>query len=470
MKDLEMGTSHAIFSLAPLPWCVIFNIRLGFPVLVPADIVEAYLPDFSLFNIPTNNFFVLTCTELHSLYDTAYRDLVNYPCPSTSPLQDVSLFELGLGVSLACNLHCANCFYSRGELSVPYGNRERLMPAQLVHQVLSWYLTDQSLAGNENHKHSVRFGAAESMLNWDAIEYAVRVAEGIRGKGEVEFTIDTNLTLLDKKRAKMILEHDFEVFTSIDGRKRFHNQRRVSVSRIDSFDLTTSAIKHLLGHGLEPSRLHVTATLTDDTYPGVDDDFILQLIDLGIRSIFLEVDSICDIGVSSEELAQRITRLGDLARDNSARVSGLWETPLLKLAKSRVSPLNGVFCAAIGGKSIDVLPDGTVRHCCYANMSAGMFDDFVVGNLAKFRTNLNFLSRRPWDECFSCPLEFACGGQCLATREAILNGGLSPKGLATLCSAMRQLTLQGLRRDALRLLAGRQMLSVMPLVGTDHTS
>jgi uncharacterized protein len=457
MINLTTFNRYVLISLKPAPWWIVFNTRYGLPTLVSSDVLKQYVVSCDL----TSEFLIVTCNKLGELFHLVYPDINNLYASHFNDTQSINLKQIGLGVSTKCNLSCRNCFFANTEFLSATKNRQSLMSIHLVRKILSWYLS--SAVRSKENKPNIRFGVVEAMINWKAIKYAIDFAEQIEGKDGVEFSIDTNLTLLNSDRAEGLIKHNVEVFTSLDGIKEFHNQRRIPTSNIDCFDLTLSNIKYLIEKGLPDENLHITATLTNQTYSGVCKEFIEQIIGLGVKSIFIELDSMFDLEIPIVDITQRIIDFKKLSQKHGVKLSGLWETPLLKLRRSRKNLISGVFCGAMQGTCIDILPDGSVRHCGYAKTSPGNFEDFLTGSQLNFKSNLDLIHRQRWNECLNCPLEFSCGAQCLVTRESFTEGNISKRGLKTLCSVMINLTLASLKEDAFQTLNNKLINQVIPL-------
>ena len=86
----------------------------------------------------------------------------------------------------------------------------------------------------------------ESLANWDVvkfiIEYAQSKAKPLEKK--VDYTIVTNLTMMDKEKLDYLLDKNVHICTSLDGDKESHNYNRTYADG-DSFDTVTLWMKKI---------------------------------------------------------------------------------------------------------------------------------------------------------------------------------------------------------------------------------
>lgn len=102
------------------------------------------------------------------------------------------IYEIDLGSK--CNLHCNYC-YHKG-LSGSLSNITKYLPKESVR---------------------VHLLGGEPLLYWDIIETLPK---------QHEYSLTTNLTILDKKKESYLREHKFGIIGSIDGLERVHNRQR----------------------------------------------------------------------------------------------------------------------------------------------------------------------------------------------------------------------------------------------------
>jgi len=148
-----------------------------------------------------------------------------------------------------CNLDCAYCFFLSKEMLYP-GSRFRM-----ADELLELYLR-QLIESHRTPEVTVAWqGGEPTLMGLDffrrSVELAHRYAEGRR----VEFTIQTNGTLLDEEWASFFREHGFLVGISIDGPRELHDAYRVNKGGAGSFDQVMAGLEHLKRGGVEWNAL-----------------------------------------------------------------------------------------------------------------------------------------------------------------------------------------------------------------------
>ena len=148
-----------------------------------------------------------------------------------------------------CNLDCAYCFFLSKEMLYP-GSRFRM-----ADEVLEAYIR-QLLDAHRTPEVTVNWQGGEPTLMGlgffrRSVELARRHADGKR----LEFTIQTNGTLLDDEWAEFLAEERFLVGISIDGPRDVHDAYRVDKGGKGSFDRVMRGLATLRKHGVELNTL-----------------------------------------------------------------------------------------------------------------------------------------------------------------------------------------------------------------------
>jgi len=149
-----------------------------------------------------------------------------------------------------CNLDCAYCFFLSKEMLYP-GSRFRMADAMLeeyVRQLIEAHRTpDVTIAWQ---------GGEPTMMGVDFFRRSVAHVEKHRRPGmRVEYTIQTNGTLIDDELAAFFREHDFLVGISIDGPREMHDAYRVDKGGAPTFDRVMRGLDVLRRHGVEYNAL-----------------------------------------------------------------------------------------------------------------------------------------------------------------------------------------------------------------------
>lgn len=160
-------------------------------------------------------------------------------------------------VTLRCNETCVYCHASRADMSAT----ETDMTPEIAERSVDIALSSTSPG------ITIEFQGGEPLVRFDImkhiIEYATRRNEEI-GK-VLEFTLVSNLALMDEEKLDYLLDHKVQICTSIDGPKELHDKQR-KLPTLSAYDEATRWIarinKAYIDRGLDPSLYHVEALLT----------------------------------------------------------------------------------------------------------------------------------------------------------------------------------------------------------------
>jgi uncharacterized protein len=149
-----------------------------------------------------------------------------------------------------CNLDCAYCFFLSKEMLYP-GSRFRM-----ADEMLETYIR-QLIEGHQAPAVMVAWqGGEPTLMGLDFFERSVAYAEKHRRPGmSIEFSIQTNGTLLDDAWAAFFKAHAFLVGISIDGPRAMHDAYRVDRRGRPTFDRVMSGLEILRTHGVDYNTL-----------------------------------------------------------------------------------------------------------------------------------------------------------------------------------------------------------------------
>ncbi|MFZ2362213.1 MAG: anaerobic sulfatase maturase [Anaerolineae bacterium] len=170
-----------------------------------------------------------------------------------------------------CNLDCAYCFFLSKEMLYP-GSRFRMADALLetyIRQLIEAHQTPQVQVAWQ--------GGEPTLMGLDFFRRSVEYAEKYRKPGTtVEYTIQTNGTLIDDDWAAFFKQHSFLVGISIDGPRAMHDAYRVDKGGQPTFDKVMHGLSHLQKHGVEYNTLttlhHANADHPAEVYRFLRDD------------------------------------------------------------------------------------------------------------------------------------------------------------------------------------------------------
>jgi serine-type anaerobic sulfatase-maturating enzyme len=149
-----------------------------------------------------------------------------------------------------CNLDCKYCFFLSKEKLYP-GSRFRM-----ANDLLETYLR-QLLESHRVPEVEVAWQGGEPTLRGlDFFRRSVEIVARLKRPGQkVQYTIQTNGTLLDDDWCTFFKEHGFLVGLSIDGPREMHDAYRVDKRGKGTFDKVVRAWKLLRRHQVEVNLL-----------------------------------------------------------------------------------------------------------------------------------------------------------------------------------------------------------------------
>jgi uncharacterized protein len=186
-------------------------------------------------------------------------------------------------VTLRCNETCVYCHASRADMDAVHTDMTRETAEQMVDFVLS--STSPSV--------TIEFQGGEPLVNFPVVKHLIDTAvERNRAYGkDLEFTMVSNLALMDEEKLAYLVDHKVQICTSIDGPEPLHKKQRV-LPMESSYGAATRWIerinKRYIDLGLDPTLYHVEALLTT-TREALSKpiEIVDTYLSLGCRAIFL---------------------------------------------------------------------------------------------------------------------------------------------------------------------------------------
>ncbi len=145
-----------------------------------------------------------------------------------------------------CNLDCAYCFFLSKEMLYP-GSRFRM-----ADELLETYIR-QLIEGHQSREVTLAFqGGEPTLMGVPFFRRAVELAEKYRRPGmTIEYTIQTNGTLLDDEWGEFLRANNFLVGISIDGPREIHDLYRYDKGGAPTFDRVMRGLDALKRHHVE---------------------------------------------------------------------------------------------------------------------------------------------------------------------------------------------------------------------------
>ncbi|RMG11517.1 MAG: His-Xaa-Ser system radical SAM maturase HxsB [Deltaproteobacteria bacterium] len=186
-------------------------------------------------------------------------------------------------VTLRCNETCVYCHASRADMDAVHTDMSKETAEQMVD--LAFESTSPWL--------TIEFQGGEPLVNYPVVRHVIEYAKEKNadvGK-TLEFTMVTNLALMDEEKLDFLLANKVQICTSIDGPKALHDKQR-KLPGGSAWDAAVHWIRRINERyaemGLDTTLYHVEAlpTVTRQT---LDQPRALvdAYVELGAKAIFL---------------------------------------------------------------------------------------------------------------------------------------------------------------------------------------
>lgn len=317
-----------------------------------------------------------------------------------------------------CNLRCTYCYVSGGA-------RKEQITTDLVERFF-----DQ-VAENNPRVIDCTFHGGEPLLAGDILKEIVRTLERKSYSARLQFSIQTNGTLITKTWAEYFRSKKFSVGISLDGPKEINDQSRVYEKGNGSFDQTMRGIDRLQEQGVGVGLISV---ITKKNMNHLID--MLELCkEKGISAISFLPYFPAGYGAGKEDELKtnnniywkRTKEVIDWLVDHNSRhpTGMIYERELASIVKNIFIPGNGCYmCASspcgAGTQHVGLDVGGEIYVCdTFYGLS-----DYVIGNVSEER--LDDILKNPLIEkftrhsvhtvpkCSKCHLNSYCYGGCVA--------------------------------------------------------
>lgn len=186
-------------------------------------------------------------------------------------------------VTLRCNETCVYCHASRANMDAVHTD----MTPEIGEKVVDLMLQSTSPAV------TLEFQGGEPLVNFPVMKHIIEYAlarNRAYGK-ELEFTMVSNLAMMDEEKLAFLVDRKVQICTSIDGPEHIHTKQRILAggnSHREAIKWIERINKAYIDLGLDPTLYHVEALLTTTRealkYPK---EIVDTYVGLGCRAIFL---------------------------------------------------------------------------------------------------------------------------------------------------------------------------------------
>lgn len=192
----------------------------------------------------------------------------------------------------ACNLKCDYCYY----YDIHFNNRE-MLPNEYVYKMVDL------LKCIDDNRHCICFHGGEPLLRFNDITLCV--SELKKKHSNIEFSIQTNGTLLTPSIADYLTKEEFSVGISIDGIDNETNILRPYANKQSSIQETLTAIDNCINAGVIPGVISVLTKKNCDRVI----DIIDKLSSKGVKAFHFNYFFPGGRGANQEDLSVSIDKL-----------------------------------------------------------------------------------------------------------------------------------------------------------------
>jgi uncharacterized protein len=348
-----------------------------------------------------------------------------------------------------CNLDCKYCFFlSKEEL---YPNSK----FRMTDEVLERYIRQQCESQAALPEVTISWqGGEPTLMGLDFFRRSVELAAKYRRPAQsVQYTLQTNGTLLDEEWCAFFREHRVLVGLSIDGPREQHDAYRVDKGGHPTFDKVMQAARLMQQHQVDFNVLCTVHAKNADHALEVYRFFrdalgtrhiqfipIVERVNSDGRTRFQEGSTVTDRSVTAEQWGRFLTTIFDewVRRDVGTVFVQMFDAALASWVGA---PPSLCIFSETCGDAVALEHTGDLYSC----------DHFVepkhlLGNIAE--TPLAELVASPQQRAFGaakrdtlprycreCPVRFACHGECPKNRFILTPDG--EPGLNYLCAGYK---------------------------------
>jgi radical SAM protein with 4Fe4S-binding SPASM domain len=330
---------------------------------------------------------------------------------------DNHAFESLVFTTNECNLACSYCVksYVKGKKDISIDSTER---KKLIDVCIDQYFQRKEIIGDAK-KSKVGFNGGEMLLCWDLIK---GIVEKINREYDVnvEYSINTNLTLLTSEMADYFKKHDFRISFSIDGYESAHNRTRRYHNGRGSFNDVIEKMEIYKEYFGEDDLIFQGTIENVDSF---EPERVYEMAEYGFKNARLApnlLNATVDDALKKAEVMKRFMMLN---KQNSFKV---FDT-LFKHFGRKIEQEENIFtfnCKGIGSYSpkflIFNISDLTLNSICeYMSPQVSVrFEtlDYDIYNPKLAEVAIKFKEERLGkiiDNCLDCEIVGICEGGCI---------------------------------------------------------
>jgi His-Xaa-Ser system radical SAM maturase HxsB len=160
-------------------------------------------------------------------------------------------------VTLRCNETCVYCHASRADMDAVHTDMTPAIAEKCVDLILR----------STSPGVTIEFQGGEPLVNFPVVQHTIEYAleKNKQAGKQLDFTMVSNLSLMDDAKLAYLLEHKVQICTSIDGPEHLHDKQR-KLPGLSAYKASVDWIARInrayQERGLDPTLYHVEALLT----------------------------------------------------------------------------------------------------------------------------------------------------------------------------------------------------------------
>ncbi len=352
-----------------------------------------------------------------------------------------------LEITQQCNLRCKYCAFGGG-----FVDHRRHSSKVMSREILEKAIDEAFIHSDHLEEISIGFYGGEPLLPWKLLKTAVRYTQAESSNKRVRFSLTTNATLIDQKKALFLRDAGFSILVSLDGPQILNDFYRIYPDGEGSYADTVKGLKILLDvyppekHemiGLNmvipsyrwmsflerlwdkepwlPRTLRAQATIVSAPNDFSEPDFPLNVEEKNYRKQWLD---------SIETGAELKTTLGQEIFDKA--MAKIHQRPRFRDYRGMFFP-NG--CCIPGARKVYVQAEGNYQICerVHGVPTIGSVKQGI--DLSRIRQIVEEYSRLSFPDCKSC---FAISTCTLCFLHAYENGQFNIEKKRLACSRVKK--------------------------------
>jgi len=322
--------------------------------------------------------------------------------------KDLSLRYYELIVHEDCNFRCTYCFDNAFSDREQSSHEPVAMSKEMIEDLFNFIYNTHADNGNI----IISFFGGEPLLNWNFIENFVLEAKK-NFLFPYEFTINTNASLLNKRIIDFMIENQFSIAISIDGKKDSHDLNRVDISQKPTWMSVIKYIPYIISK--IPVAAEMTVTPNNVKYFAKNYDFLYSL---GFSEVVV---------LWQYEIEATVDYLSELERQLKIIKKKHVLPPIYKRKISnKAFHQSPGFCFS-PRHNVSIAPNGKIYFCHQLvpkliestnnEYFGDVYDGYYNNEYYEFMSKIT--EELPYEKCKSCPIKHWCKGGCLASNRIV---------------------------------------------------